>query len=208
MEIKVVDPISLVVFENVFEESQRKEMFLELSDHVKEKSLLSPDKTGSAKNEDGSLKKKNSALFLDGLYESQQERDKSAILRNTEDVLLSYEMKLKLKEINPFYGILNKVNKHFTLINYYEDSDFYDFHEDESAFSILTFLFKDPRSFSGGNVIFRVSGKEFEVKVKDNMSVIFPSCYEHKVIPIKMNQISDKEPLGRFSIAQFLHVNG
>lgn len=206
MKINTVGSTSIVVIEDVFEEEENKRIFSELCDLVKQKKLLVPEKTGSARYDDGSLKKKNSAVFLDDLY-GPDERYFSAILRYTEEKLLSYEMKNKLQSYNNFYGILKSANNHFTLVNYYENSDYYDFHADLCAFSILSFFFEEPKNFSGGNVVFRVNDEEFEVEIKNNMSVFFPSFYEHKVIPIKMNnEGADDSVLGRFSIAQFIFV--
>jgi Rps23 Pro-64 3,4-dihydroxylase Tpa1-like proline 4-hydroxylase len=206
MKIKFIDPISIVVLEDVFTEEQQKDIFEELCSYVKEGRLLSPDQTGSATHEDGSLKKKNSAIFLDDIYLSEQ-RNNSAILVNTENSLISYDIKETLQSYNPLYGVLKSANRHFTLVNYYEDSDYYDFHHDLSAFSILSFFFKEPRSFSGGNIIFKLDNKEFEIEVKNNMSVFFPSFYEHRVVPVKMNSDKNKESVpGRFSIAQFIFI--
>jgi Rps23 Pro-64 3,4-dihydroxylase Tpa1-like proline 4-hydroxylase len=206
MKISVIDPISVIILEDVFTEKEQKEIFSELCGYVKDGRLLTADQTYSATYEDGSLKKKNSAIYLDKIYSFDQ-RIESAILMNTEKILLSYGIKNDLQNYNLFYGILKLANNHFTLVNYYEDSDYYDFHHDASAFSTLSFFFEEPKKFSGGNVIFKVDNKEFEVDIKNNMSIFFPSFYEHKVVPIKMNSESNKGSVsGRFSIAQFIFV--
>jgi Rps23 Pro-64 3,4-dihydroxylase Tpa1-like proline 4-hydroxylase len=205
MEIKIIDPIDIIVLEDVFEEKEEQEIFSELSSFVKRKMLLPPHQTGTAVREDGTAKKQNSAVLLDEVY--MFNRNESSILNYLENCLLSLEMKNIFQEKIDFYGILKNANQHFTMANYYEDSDYYDFHKDNSVFSTLSYFFKEPRHFEGGNIVFAVKGQEIEIEVKNNMSIIFPSYYQHKVIPIKMSEKSEEEALGRFSVAQFIFVN-
>jgi Rps23 Pro-64 3,4-dihydroxylase Tpa1-like proline 4-hydroxylase len=206
MKVNVINPFGIVVIEDVFTTKEKGEIFLELSEYVTEKKLLGPEQTGSATYEDGTLKKKNSAVFLDNLYPFDQ-RDLSSILKYSQQRLLSHKMKETLQEFNYFYGILGLANNHYTLVNYYEDSDYYDFHHDDSVFSILSFFFNEPKSFSGGNVIFKINEEEFEIEIKNNMSIFFPSFYSHKVLPVKMHEnINSESVLGRFSIAHFVYI--
>lgn len=205
MKIYKTSPLDIVIIEDVFSEEQYDEILEELFFYVKEKILFDEKYTGSAKYDDGNLKKKNSSLFLDVLY-PPEDRALSLILKHTENALLSDEFKENLQKQNILYGILKCANRHFTLVNYYENSDYYDYHFDESAFSTLSFFYKEPKSFSGGNIKFRVNDQEIDIEIKNNMSIVFPSFYEHRVVPISMQSTESNNPLGRFSIAQFIFV--
>jgi Rps23 Pro-64 3,4-dihydroxylase Tpa1-like proline 4-hydroxylase len=202
---KVRTPGDLLVIKDVFTEKELSSMWNEIDYYYDRNFFYSPELTLSAKNDDGSLKKRNLSLFVDGLY-NQESRSLSAILEFTEQRLLCAETKDAMEELNPFHGIFKNVNQHSTLLNYYENDDYYDFHADSAVYSILTFLFKEPKAFSGGELIFSIGGSELVIDVKSNMSVIFPSSYQHKVSQISMEKQDLGKVLGRFSIAQFAGI--
>lgn len=208
MNIFSIENTEIVVLENVFLKNEIEDIWKELEIYSSKNIFLDSNKTGSAKNSEGSVQSKKSGIFLDSLY-SNDGRNISSILSYTENNLLSLETKQYLQEANNIYGMLKNANCHFTLLNYYENSDYYDFHIDKSVFSILTYIFKEPKNFSGGNIIFKKNkqSEEIEIEVKSNISIFFPSFYLHKVTPIQMNENDSGKMMGRFSIAQFIHIN-
>lgn len=208
MHIYSIEKLDIIIIENVFNQNEQNLIWIELDNYLQKNIFRGPEETGSATNPDGSLKKKNSSMFLDALY-TQNGRLVSSILQITEKKLLSFETKKMLQEKNNIFGMLKAANSHTTLLNYYENSDYYDFHDDSSAFSILTYIFKEPKKFSGGDMIFKQKedGEEVNIKIKNNMSIFFPSFYQHKVIPIDMKKEHQGKNFGRFSIAQFIGIN-
>ena len=83
-----------------------------------------------------------------------------------------------------------------TFINYYENDNFYKEHFDAFQFTALIFIFKQPKSFIGGDLHFTRINKK--VECKNNRLVLFPSFYYHatKELKSKLNE-------GRYSIATF-----
>lgn len=207
MKLSAHKDIDILVIEDVFTEKEQSAIWNELSMIVKNNILLPPDQTGSARYENGSIKKKNSAIFLDELYTGYG-RNISPIIKCTENLLLQ-ESKDEFQKANNFFGMMKKANLHFTLVNYYENSDHYDFHDDDCAFTILSYIFKEPKKFSGGNITFKENedAEEIEIEVRNNMSIVFPSFYQHKVDRVIMEREDMNKMLGRFSISQFLYIS-
>ena len=207
MKIKNIETsFDLLVLEDVYDDNQTSEIWKELEMLIKSNALLPPELSGSAEYDDGSYKKKNKSLFLDFVYQENY-RFLSPILKYTEEILLSPEIKDMMEKINPAHGILKVANQHGTLVSYYEKEDAYDFHTDNSAYSTLSYFYKEPKSFLGGEIVFDVNGEVVEIPIQNNMSIIFPSCYRHMVKPIKMKEEDLNKGLGRFCISQFIGIN-
>jgi Rps23 Pro-64 3,4-dihydroxylase Tpa1-like proline 4-hydroxylase len=207
--MKIIDidkNFEIVVLEDVFSEKEIKEIWQEIELIYNNRLLQDPQFTGSGVHENGLLKKKNKALFVDFIY-SNEYRIMSPILKYTEKRLLSSEIKNLLIQKNQAFKTIDLTNQHSTLISYYENQEFYDYHYDESAYSTLSYFYKEPRSFDGGEIVFKVNGKVLEIPIKNNMSIIFPSFYEHKVNTIFMEEKNLNKMLGRFCISQFLGIS-
>lgn len=86
-----------------------------------------------------------------------------------------------------------------TLINYYENDNFYKEHFDAFQFTALIFIFKEPKLFTGGDLHFTRINKK--VECKNNRMVLFPSFYYHATEDVKSKL--NKENEGRYSIATF-----
>lgn len=199
------DEYGILILENVYSDKEYESIMNELSNLYSLRMFLDPEHTSSALYDDGTPKKKNVALFLDDLY-SQRGRMLSKILTITEERLLSVETKQIYSELNSVCKTIFNVNRHSTLISYYENNDEYDFHKDTCAFTTLSYFYKDPKSFSGGDIIFNVDKEEIKVEIDKNISIIFPSVYEHRVTKVNMSE-SNLDMKGRFSISQFLHIS-
>lgn len=168
--------------------------------------MLSPDETISA-IQDGEPLKKNSGLFLDDFY---SDRTFSNILTANRK-LLSKEQGRDADRIT----ILQKHNHWFfkyfrcldegTLLSYYENEDNYKPHDDSASITALTWLYKEPKRFTGGDFIF--SNTNEIVECKNNKMVIFPSCVTHQVTTVKMDEEYKGKRLGRWCISQFLHCS-
>jgi Rps23 Pro-64 3,4-dihydroxylase Tpa1-like proline 4-hydroxylase len=112
------------------------------------------------------------------------------------------------ESINPCHGLYRHQNFYTTFISYYQDSDKYDYHRDNSCYTCLTYLYKEPKSFEGGEITLKVSGVEETKEIKNNMSIIFPGVYQHRVSPITMSEEFGKySTYGRYCISQFTYLN-
>jgi Rps23 Pro-64 3,4-dihydroxylase Tpa1-like proline 4-hydroxylase len=92
------------------------------------------------------------------------------------------------------------------LLNYYEDGDFYDWHDDSTVFTVLNWFCQEPQAFTGGEFGLRnQAGQEKIIEFKNNRVLIIPSCTTHKVYPISLpNNPRDYSGLGRYSLTVFV----
>jgi Rps23 Pro-64 3,4-dihydroxylase Tpa1-like proline 4-hydroxylase len=191
----VKEPIPFLLIEDLFNEDELQKIYRELEFlHPK---LLDPDNTGSAKNIDGSNRKKNKGVFLEQVYVDRQFSDILCINRK----LFGQDIFAKLNECSVAYGIFNHLNIDTTLISYYEDTDHYKSHCDAfTIISMCTWFFQEPKNFLGGD--FKFSDYNITIPVKNNQSVIFFSHFKHEVSEIKMID-KFKTCSGRFSMSMF-----
>ena len=159
-----------------------------------------PEATGAAQEGEEYLKFAN-GIWVDNLYTS---RDTSNILRYNRKIFTN-EFTTAAKNTNPLYCILESINSDYTLLNYYEDSEHYKKHKDESVFTAITMLIKDPSKFSGGDFI--VHDFDMLIEKRNNRLVFFPGVLEHSVTPVKMNApYTAFNGDGRYTITQFMNI--
>ena len=119
-----------------------------------------------------------------------------------EEVFSFYE------SINPVHELYRHQNFHNVFASYYQDADKYDYHRDSCCYTTLTYLYKEPKSFSGGEITLKVKEVEETKEIKNNMSIIFPGVYQHKVSPITMSsEFGNYSTYGRYCISQFTYLN-
>lgn len=195
MKFNVVkEPIPYLIIENTFSADELALIYKEL-EFIQPK-LQSPFETSAASFPNGEFKKKATGVFLDKVYAIREFSDILRINRK----LFDYETRHALTLSHPAYGLIHTTRSDSTLVSYYEDNDYYQSHVDNSAISIVTWFFKEPKNFLGGDFIF--SDYNIKITPQNNMTVIFFSCYKHEVTEIKMK---DKTVpcSGRFSMSLF-----
>jgi hypothetical protein len=107
--------------------------------------------------------------------------------------------------LNFCYKNIQKTNHDQTLISYYENEGYYKEHADQSLYSAITWFFKEPKSFYGGDFYF--NEYDIKVEIKHNMTIIFPSFVKHSVDEIKMDKNTEEfSGYGRYSMTQFLYI--
>ena len=89
------------------------------------------------------------------------------------------------------------------LISYYDDGDYYKSHYDSATISTLTWFYKQPKRFSGGELRFK--DYDLIIEAKHNRTLIFPSLHYHEVLPVKMEKGYENKGYGRYVISQFLN---
>ena len=156
-----------------------------------------PELLGSSKV-NGITTKHAKGLHLDSVY---QDRSVSNILVENRK-LYSHEVITKLVSLHPFFNLFNNANFDTTKIHYYGDGDYYSLHKDRTAITAVTWLFKTPKKFLGGDLKFNDGTV---VECVNNRTVIFPSFLVHSVTLLKMIE-NDNGHDGRYAISQFTGI--
>ena len=165
----VKDPIPFLIIDNTYNKEEEKLIFNEIEFFANK--FQSADQTGSASDINGNLKKNNKGIFLDNVY---SDRSFSNIL-NINRCLFNNEVKSNLSKCHYAYDLLGISNFDKTLVSYYDDGSNYFSHRDTSVISIITWLYKQPKNFSGGN--FKFTDYNLDVELKNNRTIIFFSTY-------------------------------
>ena len=201
-EFLLFDEIPVIILDNFYNAVQLKQIWEELNFFIYTQKLKPPLETGSA-TQGGELLKENSGLWLDHVFRDQRE------LSN----ILTINRKIFFDDCKIFRDSPSWFYKHFkpardtTLLSYYENGGYYKPHHDNATVTVLNWFFKEPKRFEGGNLVFDVDERTHEIEVKNNRLVIFPSCINHSVIPVTLEEEYQNQRFGRCCVTQFLSQN-
>lgn len=203
MEIDIhTDPFPYIRIFDFYSDEELKLIWEELEFILNYRIIDGPEKTGTA-IQDGIILKQNKGIFLDNLY---LDRNTSNILTINRNLFLTIVNIINEYDFGIFNNSLRCINWDTTLISYYENSDHYKKHYDISSFTCLTWFFKKPKKFSGGDLFF--PNFNLKIEVEDNSLILFPSCVDHEVSEVKMNPEDMGKKLGRVCMSQFMgHSN-
>jgi len=162
--------------------------------------LGSNPKSSGALNESGIPLKTNYSVFLDDLF--SYDRNFSNILKVNRKIFNQWDNIISQND-HWFYKNLHCV-VYYTLLSYYEHQSYYGLHRDNSTATSLSWFYKEPKQFDGGDLIFENGSK---IEVKNNRTIIFPSMILHEVNSVIMEEQNLNKQLGRFCITQFLHTS-
>lgn len=204
MDFKVfTDPVPHIIIDDFYTPEELKDIWLELDFLTHPRKLLTPDLSGSAftLDEKGQkvFKKKNKALFLDALFTT---REVSNILHYSTKKVWTDEFTKKCADAHYLFNYLRTCNSDTTLVSYYEDNDNYAPHSDVGAVTLLTWLYKEPKAFTGGELSF--ADFNYPIELKNNRMLMFPACVHHDVSAVKMNEgVEPFTGYGRYVITNF-----
>lgn len=184
------------IIDDFYSEEELKEIWKEVEFLSSEDKLLGPEHTKSATYLDGEYKKKNIGVFLDDLYSS---RETSNILRLNRKIF-DHNFFDELEKLNFSFSFIRKATMDNTLLSYYRDGDYYTPHEDGFLFTGVFLLYKEPKQFEGGEIIF--TNHDVKIECKNNRFVLFASSIRHEVTEVK---IKTEDPwMGRYSITSLI----
>ena len=152
--------------------------------------------SGGATDNTGKLLKKNFHRYIDRIY---SERELSNILTVNRKL---FDDDYKILRQHPHWFFQNVVfNKDYTQVGYYENNDHYGEHSDSASVTSLTWLYKEPKKFIGGDLF--LSSDKIKIDCVNNRTLIFPSMIPHSVNEIHMNEEKPSRGHGRYVITQF-----
>jgi hypothetical protein len=188
------DPVPYLLMEDVYSEEEFKLVQQELE--FLQPKLQNPEFTESASITGNVIFKNNTGVFLDSVYLN---RNFSDILRINRKFFRQEIFDLAA-QCHPSLRLIQTSKRDTTLISYYDNGDYYKPHIDGSVISIVGWVYKEPKNFTGGDFIF----SDYNVKVdpKNNSFIMFLSCYKHEVDEVKITD-PNKYCSGRFSITTF-----
>lgn len=188
-----------LVIDDFYNEEEQELIWSELEVH---RDKLIRGHGGIAKDETGfdlaSLKR----FSLDRLYEGRRQDSKIFSVYNK---VYSEDVKQAYRETTPSSKTFETTNNDATILNYYENGDEYKEHSDVFMHSCLIFFYKQPKKFTGGDLVFTDSGTT--VECLHNRMLLFPSYYLHRVTEIEMKEEDRNKGLGRYSFAHFYTYN-
>ena len=135
-------------------------------------------------------------MFLDSFFTS---RDSSNILEINRKLLNQEMFK---NHPHWLFNHLDALNEDNTLIMYYENNDEYKPHRDLARLTAITWFYREPKKFTGGNL--RFPWFDMEIECKHNRVIVFPSSIPHGVDKVGMEEKDMGKKLGRFAMTQFL----
>ena len=135
-------------------------------------------------------------LRLDAFYTS---RDSSNILEINRKL---FDLQLYYNHPHWLFNHVDALNEDTTQILYYENNDEYKPHRDLARLTGITWFYREPKKFTGGNL--RFPRFDVEIECKHNRVIVFPSSIYHGVDKIGMEEKDMGKKLGRFAMSQFL----
>jgi Rps23 Pro-64 3,4-dihydroxylase Tpa1-like proline 4-hydroxylase len=192
----VKEPIPFLIIDSTYTKEEQIQIYKELDILVDK--LQDSDEARSAKDKNGYFKN-NKGVFLEEIYTKIKF---SNILTNNRK-LFNDDVKNKLIECHYAYKLFNNTNFDTTLLSYYDNGGSYFSHTDRSVISMVTWFYKEPKNFTGGE--FKFTDYNLNIEVKNNRTVIFFSSYKHEVSEVTIvNKTATTS--GRFSISNFSFI--
>ena len=144
------------------------------------------------------VKAVNNRAFLSAIFKEAKYSDIDFITNHT-----LHENYKEIWEYHPdwFFRTFHCVQTSI-LVSYYENSHYYKPHYDEAYMTCLTWIYKEPKAFDGGELSF--SNYNLKIELKNNRSIVFPSQIQHEVSPVIMDKTAETEGLGRYCISTFM----
>ena len=150
---------------------------------------------------DGTAKSNSWRIYVNSMY-SEKGVPVSHILRlHSSYGELPEELRKAAFETGPPFRMFSMANCSMTYINYYENNDYYESHPDNFMISSISWFHREPKAYTGGNIIF--NDIDITLECKHNRMLIFPSYYLHEVQPIKMKDQNLEMGWGRYAIQSF-----
>ena len=189
------DPFPHIIFHNFYDNNELELIWEELKFYTK------PNKLFDVEDYNGVVGyTKAKALQLDLIYPT-----KYRILSN----ILQVTRKVFDKQIlEPFSNISDccsqakYCNWDVTKVRYYHNNDEYKPHTDRLFhFLAFSYFYRQPKKFSGGNLIF--PKYDYEFTCDHNSLIMMPSWVEHGVSKVKIEDSDYYDGLGRYAITHF-----
>jgi Rps23 Pro-64 3,4-dihydroxylase Tpa1-like proline 4-hydroxylase len=192
--------LPVVVVDNFYDDRACQLIWQELCFLNNDNKLLRPEETGSALDINTNAPLKNNiGITLDEIY---LDRNVSNILKESRKIFFD-EIADCFIDFNVFFRYLRASNLDTTIVQYYENSNFYESHTDSATITAIAWFYDQPKKFQGGQLMFE-DGSTIECRY--NRMVLFPSILFHSVEPISVKEDDRNRGVGRYSITQLISL--
>ena len=185
-----------VVIDNWYTKKELKRVYKELDFYTTKEKLITQH--GNVAVKDGRDQADCYRVPLDSYY-SQSGRKLSDIISLMEKMRQTTFHDYITKTCGIYNGFKN-TSIDSSMIAYYEDTQYYEPHTDTCKYSILIWINKEPKKFTGGDLI--LPDLKTKIECKNNRLVLFPGMMFHEVTEVKMKgkyKLGD----GRYCIVHF-----
>lgn len=198
----IADGIDAVVIDNFYTKDQLSDIMVELKSLTKPEILLSEKDLVAAESSGVVIASKN-GVFLENVFKDWRE---SKLICYGLEQTHSEEFKTGMLNCNTMFKSLFQCNIRSHLLSYYENSDFYNLHQDGFFFTALNYFNVEPKQFSGGEIVLKScnSVKEATIEPRNNRTIIILSSTFHEVKPIKSSLNNSFSGNGRYCSSIFL----
>lgn len=197
------DPFPHAVIDNFYNNEELDLLWKEIE------YLSSPNRMIKSGEELGTAKEKLSAttlsdgygIFLNSIF---KESTYSDILTIT-DKIFNQALLNSIAALDPLLRDVSDLNTSGTKLRYYEDTEEYKSHVDTSRYTMISYFYKEPKAFTGGDLHFK--DFDYTIEIKPNRVIFFKSCLYHASTKVVTNKFS--KPFsgnGKYSITKFLDV--
>jgi len=188
-------PFPHVIFYDFYNQEELNLIWEELNFYTK------PGKLFEAKDFAGVVDKTNShALLLDNIYKDKY-RELSNILTVNRKIF-DISVLETLAQTHDCCCIAPLCNHDITKVRYYHNDEYYKPHTDAAMqFLAFSYFHKEPKKFSGGDLIFPKYDYRFECP--NNSLIMMPGWVEHGVSKVKIEDSEYYDGYGRYSITSF-----
>lgn len=196
--LNLPDGTPFAIVQNLYSEQEEESILKELDYlHSRKDLWLDPEYSGTAKDQEENPLKSNKCIWMNSIY---KQNNASAILSNNLKLYKEGIAETLAKE-NSWFKYLIHNAEFTTLLSYYENEEHYKPHRDSSILTTLTWFYKKPKAFKGGNIILE---NETNIECCSNTMLIIPSVTLHEVTPVLLPEESRNNGLGRYTITTFV----
>jgi Rps23 Pro-64 3,4-dihydroxylase Tpa1-like proline 4-hydroxylase len=196
-----------LIIDNWYSKEELRKVFVEFDYYMNnglDNLIKSETDSSTARAEDGGSKAKTYRFYV--------EPNKFSALYRYNYKYMSDEFSKMLLNDTIFGGYLKNTHKNSLMVNYYENDKYYKSHRDVSVVTQLTWLFREPKMFTGGDLV--LTDMDETIDCVHNRTVFFPGFFPHEVTKVTMTdeweQMDDvgkwgRGYHGRFSVANFFN---
>jgi len=200
----IEDGIDAIVIDNFYSQSQLEDIRKELV-WLTKPSIMRDETTLSSATAEGVVQTSKNGIFLEEVFNNWRH---SALISSLISNMETEFFRNKVLSYNTMYKSLFHCNTKTHLLSYYENADYYKPHTDIAFFTALNYFTKEPKQFSGGEIVLKScnSSKEATVEIVDNRVVIIASCTVHEVLPIVSSMQNTLSGNGRYCNSAFFNI--